>query len=106
MLTNRPIVIPASSLVRVQPMMNDRDEIYVTFDGQAGFQLQAGDESHAAHLADGHPVHPPQREAQRPPAPHVHRELAAAARHRARSGPEGRHPPRPPADLDLIDAGG
>ena len=43
-LTNRPIVIPASSPVRVQPVMNDRDEVYVTFDGQAGFQLQAGDE--------------------------------------------------------------
>ena len=44
MLTNRPIVIPAASLVRVQPMMNERDEIYVTFDGQAGYQLEAGDE--------------------------------------------------------------
>jgi NAD+ kinase len=44
MLTNRPIVIPASSVVRVQPMMNERDEIYVTFDGQAGHQLEAGDE--------------------------------------------------------------
>ena len=44
MLTNRPIVIPASSLVRVQPMMAERDEIYVTFDGQAGYQLEAGDE--------------------------------------------------------------
>ncbi len=44
MLTNRPIVIPASSIVRVQPMMNERDEIYVTFDGQAGYQLEAGDE--------------------------------------------------------------
>ena len=44
MLTNRPIVIPASSVVRVQPMMNERDEIYVTFDGQAGYQLEAGDE--------------------------------------------------------------
>jgi NAD+ kinase len=44
MLTNRPIVIPASSLVRVQPMMNERDELYVTFDGQAGYQLEAGDE--------------------------------------------------------------
>lgn len=43
-LTNRPIVIPASSSVRVQPVMEDRDEVYVTFDGQAGFQLQAGDE--------------------------------------------------------------
>ena len=44
MLTNRPIVIPSSSVVRVQPMMNERDEIYVTFDGQAGHQLEAGDE--------------------------------------------------------------
>ena len=44
MLTNRPIVIPASSLVRVQPLMTDRDELYVTFDGQAGYELQAGDE--------------------------------------------------------------
>jgi NAD+ kinase len=43
-LTNRPIVVPASSPVRVQPHMDDRDELYVTFDGQAGFQLLAGDE--------------------------------------------------------------
>ena len=44
MLTNRPIVIPASSIVRVQPMMTERDEIYLTFDGQDGYQLEAGDE--------------------------------------------------------------
>jgi len=43
-LTNRPVVIPATSAVRVQPNMQDRDEVFVTFDGQAGFQLQAGDE--------------------------------------------------------------
>jgi NAD+ kinase len=43
-LTNRPIVIPADSVVRVQPRLESRDEIYVTFDGQAGFQLQEGDE--------------------------------------------------------------
>jgi NAD+ kinase len=43
-LTNRPIVIPATSTVRVQPNMDERDEVFVTFDGQAGFQLQAGDE--------------------------------------------------------------
>lgn len=43
-LTNRPIVVPASSPVRVQPHIDERDELYVTFDGQAGFQLQAGDE--------------------------------------------------------------
>jgi NAD+ kinase len=44
MLTNRPIVIPATSLVRVQPQMTERDELYVTFDGQAGYELVAGDE--------------------------------------------------------------
>jgi NAD+ kinase len=44
MLTNRPIVIPASSPVRVQPTIEERDELYVTFDGQAGYQLEAGDE--------------------------------------------------------------
>jgi NAD+ kinase len=44
MLTNRPIVIPASSIVRVQPMMAERDELYVTMDGQAGYRLEAGDE--------------------------------------------------------------
>jgi NAD+ kinase len=43
-LTNRPVVIPANSVVRVQPNMLERDEVFVTFDGQAGFQLQAGDE--------------------------------------------------------------
>src|SRR5579864_4631260 len=42
-LTNRPIVIPADSVVRVQPNMDERDEVFITFDGQAGFQLQAGD---------------------------------------------------------------
>ena len=44
-LTNRPIVIPVSSAVRVQPNIEDeREELFVTFDGQAGFQLQRGDE--------------------------------------------------------------
>jgi NAD+ kinase len=43
-LTNRPIVIPAASPVRVQPHIDDRDELYATFDGQAGFQLRAGDQ--------------------------------------------------------------
>jgi NAD+ kinase len=38
------VVIPATSTVRVQPNMDERDEVFVTFDGQAGFQLQAGDE--------------------------------------------------------------
>ena len=43
-LTNRPIVIPGSASVRVQPNLSDRDEAFVTFDGQAGFQLQIGDD--------------------------------------------------------------
>jgi len=43
-LTNRPIVIPAASAVRVQPQIAERDEVFVTFDGQAGFELHAGDE--------------------------------------------------------------
>ncbi len=43
-LTNRPIVIPATSPVRVQPVMEPRDELSVTFDGQAGFELQRDDE--------------------------------------------------------------
>ena len=44
MLTNRPIVIPSLSPVRVQPVMDERDKVYVTFDGQEGYELEAGDE--------------------------------------------------------------
>jgi NAD+ kinase len=43
-LTNRPIVIPSSSTVRIKPVMDERDEVFVTFDGQAGCELHAGDE--------------------------------------------------------------
>ena len=46
MLTNRPIVIPSGSPVRVRPVMDDRDEVFVTFDGQHGYELEAGDEVH------------------------------------------------------------
>lgn len=42
-LTNRPVVLPASSTVTVQPHVDGRDEIVVTFDGQSGFTLQRGD---------------------------------------------------------------
>lgn len=45
-LTNRPVVITGSSAVRVKPVIESRDEVFVTFDGQAGFQLQEGDEIH------------------------------------------------------------
>jgi NAD+ kinase len=43
-LTNRPVVIPAASTVRVQPLVNGLDEVYATFDGQTAYRLQTGDE--------------------------------------------------------------
>jgi NAD+ kinase len=43
-LTNRPIVIPGTSTVRVQPTMDPRDEIVFTLDGQSTFPIHAGDE--------------------------------------------------------------
>jgi len=43
-LTNRPVVVPATATVRVQPTMEGRDEVYVTFDGQTTYRLQEGDE--------------------------------------------------------------
>ena len=43
-LTNRPVVIPAASEVRVQPLIGDpNQEAFVSFDGQFGFQLQGND---------------------------------------------------------------
>ena len=41
-LTNRPVVIAASSEVHVRPIM-EGNEVFVTFDGQSGFPLMAGD---------------------------------------------------------------
>jgi NAD+ kinase len=43
MLTNRPVVLPASSRLCVSPLMDGDDEVYVTLDGQSGHPLQAGD---------------------------------------------------------------
>ncbi len=43
MLTNRPIVIPASSEVRVSPATTGQEEVYVTFDGQSGHAIEAND---------------------------------------------------------------
>ena len=44
MLTNRPIVIPASSEIRVQPVFDCKDdEVVATFDGQFGVPLQCDD---------------------------------------------------------------
>jgi NAD+ kinase len=43
MLTNRPVVLPASSHLCVSPLMNGKDEVFVTLDGQSGHPLQSGD---------------------------------------------------------------
>lgn len=42
-LSNRPIVIPASSQVHVRPVTDGHGEVFVTFDGQSGFPLQSDD---------------------------------------------------------------
>ncbi len=43
-LTNRPVVLPASEEVRVQPLARDgASEMYVTFDGQSGLRLHPDD---------------------------------------------------------------
>jgi NAD+ kinase len=42
-LTNRPVVIAGSSEVHVRPIMEDHDEVFVTFDGQSGFPLRPND---------------------------------------------------------------
>ncbi|MFA5907885.1 MAG: NAD(+)/NADH kinase [Vicinamibacterales bacterium] len=44
MLTNRPIVIPAEREVRVKSTGTNAGRVYVTFDGQTGFELGEGDE--------------------------------------------------------------
>jgi len=41
-LTNRPVVIPASSDLHMRPIM-EGNEVFVTFDVQAGFPMQPGD---------------------------------------------------------------
>ncbi len=51
-LRNRPVVIPASATVTVKPVMGDRDEAFVTFDGQAGFELRSGDEIHVSRARE------------------------------------------------------
>lgn len=44
MLTNRPLVLPGGSDVRVEPLTDGaHDEVFVTFDGQSGHALQADD---------------------------------------------------------------
>jgi len=43
-LTNRPIVIPAEREVRVKSTGANAGNVYVTIDGQTGFEMQEGDE--------------------------------------------------------------
>jgi NAD+ kinase len=44
MLTNRPVVVPGESEVRVEPIMDgSHDKVFVTFDGQWGHPVQSGD---------------------------------------------------------------
>ena len=43
-LTNRPIIVPGSEIIEVRPQVQGTlDEIFVTYDGQAGYPLQQGD---------------------------------------------------------------
>ena len=44
MLTNRPLMIPGVSAIDVAPKLDgSRDEVFVTFDGQSGHPVEAGD---------------------------------------------------------------
>jgi NAD+ kinase len=43
MLTNRPLVVAGTSEITVVPDMNGNEEVFVTFDGQSGHALEAGD---------------------------------------------------------------
>ena len=43
-LTNRPIVIPAEREVRVKSTGANAGNVYVTIDGQTGFEMEEGDE--------------------------------------------------------------
>jgi NAD+ kinase len=43
-LTNRPIVIPGSEVIEIRPqVVSGVEDIYVTYDGQAGYPLQQND---------------------------------------------------------------
>jgi NAD+ kinase len=42
-LTNRPIMIPAHEVIEVRPRIGRGEDIYITYDGQEGYPLQAGD---------------------------------------------------------------
>ena len=41
-LTNRPVVVPGSSEIRIQPLMHDeQSEVFATFDGQSLMPLKS-----------------------------------------------------------------
>ena len=42
-LTNRPVVIPATAALAIQPIIAGGEDIFVTADGQAGFPLSSAD---------------------------------------------------------------
>ena len=43
-LTNRPVVLPESSAIRIQPELGERHaEAFASFDGQGGIKLERGD---------------------------------------------------------------
>jgi NAD+ kinase len=42
-LTNRPVVIPATAALAIQPIIAGGEDIFVTADGQTGFPLSAAD---------------------------------------------------------------
>jgi NAD+ kinase len=49
MLSNRPVVIPASTEVVIQPLVLDPgQEVFLSIDGQSGQRLQRGDSVHIA----------------------------------------------------------
>jgi NAD+ kinase len=51
-LTNRPLVIPSGSEVRIQPSLNGaHDEVFATFDGQFSLQLHGDDVVSVARAA-------------------------------------------------------
>jgi NAD+ kinase len=42
-LTNRPVVLPATSALTIQPIIAGGEDIFVTADGQTGYPLSAAD---------------------------------------------------------------
>ena len=45
-LTNRPVVLPATAALTIQPIIAGGEDIFVTFDGQTGYPLLADRRGH------------------------------------------------------------